>query len=490
MPTECSAELFEFAPVERRPVVAGFDGGAITSDAGSLLLGAADRAIGLTGRFAACFIDRRRPDLIEHEVRTLVGQRVFGIALGYEDINDHDELRYDPAMAVLAGKLAARRKDCAPVGGKSTLNRLELSRAVATRYHKIAHDPAAIERLFVTLFLDGHKRPPKEIILDLDATNDPLHGHQEGRFFHGYYGCYCYLPLYVFCGRDLLAAKLRPANIDAAAGAVEEIARIVAQLRERWPRTRIIARADSGFTRDPLMTWCEANGVDYIFGLAKNVRLNRAIGAELAAAREESRTTGQPARRFTEFYWSTRQSWRCRRRVIAKAEWTQDGPVWRSNIQRNHAGQPAAAMVCLDGLCSARQPAPHCFAGDRFGRRHLRHDPPQALQDRRPCYHQRPTHQVRHGVWLSLQSRLRSGSSRSRRRYRYQLSATAGHRGSGRRGPRRVSNHPPAVRLQHKTRFPRAHRLPCIPRGRSSRAKAPLGRPNRPRAEWGVRYPG
>jgi Transposase DDE domain group 1 len=324
MPTECSAELFEFAPVERRPVVAGFDGGAITSDAGSLLLGAADRAIGLTGRFAACFIDRRRPDLIEHEVRTLVGQRVFGIALGYEDINDHDELRYDPAMAVLAGKLAARRKDCAPVGGKSTLNRLELSRAVATRYHKIAHDPAAIERLFVTLFLDGHKRPPKEIILDLDATDDPLHGHQEGRFFHGYYGCYCYLPLYVFCGRDLLAAKLRPANIDAAAGAVEEIARIVAQLRERWPRTRIIARADSGFTRDPLMTWCEANGVDYIFGLAKNVRLNRAIGAELAAAREESRTTGQPARRFTEFYWSTRQSWRCRRRVIAKAEWTQD----------------------------------------------------------------------------------------------------------------------------------------------------------------------
>jgi Transposase DDE domain group 1 len=171
-------------------------------------------------------------------------------------------------MAVLAGKLAAGRKDCAPVGGKSTLNRLELSRETATRYHKIAHDPAAIERLFVTLFLEAHKTPPKQIILDLDATDDPLHGHQEGRFFHGYYDCYCYLPLYIFCGRQLLAAKLRPANIDGSAGAVEETARIVAQIRERCPKVRIILRADSGFARDALMTWCEANGVDFIFGLA------------------------------------------------------------------------------------------------------------------------------------------------------------------------------------------------------------------------------
>jgi hypothetical protein len=247
---------------------------------GALLLGATDRVIRMIGRFAECFIDRRRPELVEHLVPTLVGQRVFGIALGYEDINDHDELRHDPVMAVLAGKLAAVRKDCAPVGGKSTLNRLELSRETATRYHKIAHDPAAIERLFVTLFLEAHKAPPKEIILDLDATDDPLHGHQEGRFFHGYYDCYCYLPLYIFCGRQLLAAKLRPANIDGSAGAIEEMIRIVAQIRERWPNVRIILRADSGFARDALMTWCEANGVDFIFGLAKNVRLNRAIGAE------------------------------------------------------------------------------------------------------------------------------------------------------------------------------------------------------------------
>jgi hypothetical protein len=323
MPTECSAELFEFAPVERRTVVAGFDGGAITSDAGALLLRATDGAIRLIDRFAACFVDWRKGELIEHLPATLVGQRVFGIALGYEDVNDHDELRHDPIMAVLAGKLRARRKNCAPVAGKSTLNRLELSRETATRYHRIGHDSAAVERLFVALFLEAHATAPEEIILDLDATDDPLHGHQEGRFFHGYYDCYCYLPLYIFCGRHLLAAQLRRANIDASAGAVEEIARIVAQIRGRWPLVRIILRADSGFAREALMAWCEANGVDFIFGLAKNARLNRAIGAELKMAQDESRTSGAPARRFKELTWSTRKSWSRTRRVIAKAEWTQ-----------------------------------------------------------------------------------------------------------------------------------------------------------------------
>ena len=323
MPTECSSDLFGFARVEGRSVVAAFDGGAITSDAGALLLGATARALGMIDRFAACFIDHRRAPLIEHQVSTLVGQRVFGLALGYEDINDHDELRHDPAMAVLARKLAARRQDCAAVAGKSTLNRLELSRPQPSRYHKIAHDPVAIEGLFVTLFLEAHEEPPAEIILDLDATDDPLHGHQEGRFFHGYYDCYCYLPLYVFCGRHLLAAKLRPANIDAAAGSAAEMARIVAQIRQRWPQVRIILRADSGFAREALMAWCEAHDVHYLFGLARNPRLVRAIGAELAAAKEESEASGRPARRFKELAWRTRKSWSCQRRVIAKAEWTQ-----------------------------------------------------------------------------------------------------------------------------------------------------------------------
>ncbi|MGE4257598.1 MAG: IS1380 family transposase, partial [Xanthobacteraceae bacterium] len=268
MPTQCSAGQFDFGTVDGRAVAAGFDAGLVTSDAGALLLGATDRAIGLLDRFAACFHDERRPELIEHEVKTLVGQRVFGIALGYEDLNDHDELRHDPMMmAVLAGKLAAVRQDCAPVAGKSTLNRLELSKLAPTRYHKISHNPMALKTLLVDLFLEAQARAPKQIVLDLDATDDPVHGEQEGRFFHGYYDCYCYLPLYVFCGRHLLVAKLRRADLDAAAGAVEEVARVVARIRARWPRTRILLRADSGFARDDLMTWCEANGVDFLFGL-------------------------------------------------------------------------------------------------------------------------------------------------------------------------------------------------------------------------------
>ena len=324
MQTECSRDLFGFAPVEGRAVVAAFDGGTITSDAGALLLGAAERAIHLVDRFAACFRDDRSAGLVEHSIQTLVGQRVFGLTLGYEDLNDHDQLRHDPVMAVLAGKLAARRSDCAPLAGKSTLNRLEHAPAAGpTRYHKIGHHPAAIESLFVRLFIEAHAKPPKQIILDLDATDDPLHGHQEGRFFHGYYDGYCYLPLYVMCGRHLLAAKLRPANIDASAGAVEEIARIVAEIRQYWSHVRILLRADSGFAREALMAWCDTNGVEYLFGLARNERLVAAIATELAAAEAESLATGKPARRFADFMWTTRKSWSRQRRVVAKAEWTQ-----------------------------------------------------------------------------------------------------------------------------------------------------------------------
>jgi len=322
MQTECSAERSMFGRVEGRSVVAEFDGGALTSDAGGLLLGAADQRLGLVRRIARCFRDARDPRLVEHSVATLIGQRVFGIALGYEDLNDHDELRHDPLMAVLAGKLEARREDCAPVAGKSTLNRLELSRETPTKYRKIAHEPAAIEALFVDLLLEAHDRPPQQIILDLDATDDPLHGHQEGRFFHGYYDCYCYLPLYVFCGRHLLAAKLRPANIDASAGSVEEVARIVAQIRRRWPRTRILLRADSGFAREALMAWCEMNQVDFVFGLARNARLVEEISVELLQAEAEASATGKPARRFKDFRYATLDSWSRRRRVVAKAEWT------------------------------------------------------------------------------------------------------------------------------------------------------------------------
>jgi len=344
--------LFEFAPVEGRRVVASFDGGAITSDAGALLLGQTDRAIGLSTRFAACFVDRRLAVLVEHQVSTMVMQRVIGIALGYEDLNDHDELRCDPVMAVLAGKLEARREDCAPLAGKSTLNRLELSRALPTRYHKISHDPATIEKLFVDLFLEAHQRAPEQIVLDLDATDDPLHGHQEGRFFHGYYDCYCYLPLYVFCGRHLLAAKLRRSNIDASAGAVEEIARIVTQIRRRWPRVRILLRADSGFAREALMAWCEANRVDYLFGLARNERLQAAITAEMVAATLESLQTGKAARRFKDFSYATLDSWSRERRVVGKAEVTGGEPNPRFVVTSLKPAEAAAQHLYEKIYCA------------------------------------------------------------------------------------------------------------------------------------------
>jgi Transposase DDE domain group 1 len=320
MPTQCSRDLFGYEAVDGREVVAAFDGGEGTTDAGGLLLGATDRAIHLVGRFAACFVDHRAQAQVEHTVAAMVAQRVFGIALGYEDLIDHDQLRHDPVLAALAGKLEAKRQNCAPLAGKSTLNRLEHAPLLPSRYHKIGHDRVAIEGLFVDLFLEAHQTSPKEIVLDLDATDDPLHGHQEGRFFHGYYDCYCYLPLYVFCGRHLLAAKLRRSNIDASAGAKDEVARIVGQIRARWPRVKILLRADSGFARDELMTWCETNGVDYVFGLARNERLVGAIADDLATVALASLAQDGPVRRFADFAWRTLDSWSRARRVVAKAE--------------------------------------------------------------------------------------------------------------------------------------------------------------------------
>ena len=322
MPTECRTESFDFGTVEGRTVEAAFDAGLVTSDAGALLLKATDRAIGLIGRFAGCFHDERRAELIEHEVATLVGQRVFAIALGDEDLNDHDELRHDPLMAVLAGKLTPKREHCAPVAGKSTLNRLELSKLEPTRYHKVSHNPVAIKNLLIDVFLESRARPPRQIVLDLDATDDPLHGEQEGRFFHGYYDCYCYLPLYVFCGRHLLLAKLRRADIDAAAGVVEEIARLVARIRARWPNTSILLRADADFARDALMAWCEATDVEFVLGLGRNERLIAEIAPELERAAAAS-ARGRPRRYFKSFMWRTRRTWSRPRRVVAKVEWSK-----------------------------------------------------------------------------------------------------------------------------------------------------------------------
>lgn len=353
MQAQCSAEQYEFSGVERRRVVAGFDGGRVTSDAGALLLKQADEAIRLTERVAYCFWDLRKQELIEHTVKTLVGQRIFGIALGYEDLNDHDELRKDPVFGVLAGKLEAKREDCEAVAGKSTLNRLELHPlAGSTHYHKIFVKEGTFERLFVDLFLESFSEEPTEIMLDLDATDAPLHGEQEDRFFHGYYDHYCYLPLYIFCGKKLLCAKLRPANIDGSAGALEELERIVGKIRERWPNVRIILRADSGFCREELMGWCEKEGIDYIFGLARNARLERAIGAELHEADRRAQESGESARIFKELTYRTRKTWSRERRVVGKAEATPKGKNPRFIVTSLSVGEYDGKRLYEDIYCA------------------------------------------------------------------------------------------------------------------------------------------
>jgi len=325
MSTECNQFVFGFHPLKHREIRAQFDGGAITTDGGGLLLREIEKRIGIVRQFAACFRDYRDPDLIEHTVEELVAQRVYGLALGYEDLNDHEDLRRDPLLAVLVEKSDPGGELLA---GKSTLNRLELTPETANakaRYKKIVLDHAAVDRLFVDVFVAAHAEAPRQIILDLDATDDPLHGNQEGRFFHGYYGQYCYLPLYIFCGEFLLVARLRPSNIDASAGSVEELQRIVKQIRTVWPQVRIVVRGDSGFCREELMAWCEAAGVDYLLGLAKNKRLQAHIKEELRQAKQQYQESGRAARIFKQFYYKTRKSWSQQRRVVAKAEHLEKG---------------------------------------------------------------------------------------------------------------------------------------------------------------------
>jgi len=325
MTTECTQIHLEFHGLNGRQVRAQFDGGAISSDGGGLLLREVEKRVGIIGQFTACFTDHRRGERIEHRLEELVAQRVYGLALGYEDLNDHEELRHDPLLAVLVEKGDASRERLA---GKSTLNRLELTAAQVAaqeRYKKIVLDHGAVDRLLVDLFLQAHEQAPEQIVLDLDATDDPLHGNQEGRFFHGYYGHYCYLPLYIFCGEFLLCARLRSSNIDAAAGSVDELQRIVSQIRSRWPEVRIVIRADSGFCREDRMAWCEAEQVDYLLGLAKNERLKAEIQTAMTEAEALYRQSGQTARVFHQFPYQTRESWSQARRVVAKAEYMEKG---------------------------------------------------------------------------------------------------------------------------------------------------------------------
>jgi hypothetical protein len=363
MTAECSGKLFEFHPLGAREVRVGFDGGAITSDGGGLLLREVEKRTGIVQRFAACFTDHREAERVEHTVRELVAQRVYGLALGYEDLNDHDELRRDPLLAVLVekedprGESRVRERDRGQaLAGKSTLNRLELTKEEVgqkERYKKIVLDQAAVDRLLVEVFVNSYAEPPQEIVLDLDATDDPLYGHQEGRFFHGYYGDYCYLPLYIFCGPALLGARLRVSNIDASAGCVEELKRIVKQIREAWPGVKITVRGDSGFCREELMKWCEDQGIDYVLGLAKNDRLKAEMVREQEEAAAEYQQTGKAARRFKEFSYRTRDSWSRARRVVAKAEHLEKGANPRF-VVTSFGPQVWEARPLYEGLYCAR----------------------------------------------------------------------------------------------------------------------------------------
>ncbi len=318
--TECTQETFSFTAHFSRRVEAGFTAGRVSSDGGALGLREVEGKINLLGRLTACFRDGRNPELVEHKLPEMLAQRIYGLALGYEDLNDHEQLRSDPLWGLLSGKRELEE----PLAGKSTLNRLELT-GRSGRYHKIGYAPEAIDRLRTDLFIESHATAPASIVLDLDATDIPLYGHPPERFFHGYYDSYCYLPLYIFAGDQLLCARLRAANQDAAAGSLQEVKRIVTQLRQRWPEVQIVLRADSGFCREELMGWCEAHQVDYVFGLARNQRLGKIVGAQMHQARVLHQSSGKAARVFTGFAYITRKSWSRSRRVVAKAEYLDQG---------------------------------------------------------------------------------------------------------------------------------------------------------------------
>jgi hypothetical protein len=318
--TECNQSSFGFKAGGKREIVARFDGGTISSDGGAFLLRQTDQRLNLLSRLAECFLDGRNPVQVEHSIEEMLSQRVYGLALGYQDLNDHEQLRTDPVFGILSG-----REDLTePLAGKSTLNRMELGTGTPDRYKKITFWKEAVDELLVTVFLESYPSAPAEIVLDVDTTDLPLHGKQEGRFFHGYYDHYCYLPLYVFCGEHVLCARLREANHDASFGCRQEIQRIVAQVRAAWPAVKIILRGDSGFCRNELLSWCEDNGVDYVFGLARNQRLRRIVGRQMQEAAQLWHQTGQPARVFTEFEYCTKKTkkggWDRERQVVAKAE--------------------------------------------------------------------------------------------------------------------------------------------------------------------------
>src|SRR6202451_3321033 len=350
--TECNQSSFGFEACGRREIVARFDGGTMSSDGGAFLLRQTDKRLNLLPRLAECFLDGRDQNLVEHTIQEMLAQRIDGLALGYEDINDHEQLRKDPVFGILAG----REELDEPLAGKSTLNRMELGAGTPDRYKKITFWKEGMDELLVQVFLESHRSAPEQIVLDVDTTDLPLHGKQEGRFFHGYYDNYCYLPLYVFCGDHVLCARLSEANHDASFGCLAEIRRIVSQMRAGWPEVKIILRGDSGFCRNELMSWCESTKVDFVFGLARNQRLRRIIGAQMHEATQQWNQTGKPARVFTEFQYSTKKTkkggWDRERRVVAKAEHIDGKENPRFVVTSLNSGEGAPQALYEEMYCA------------------------------------------------------------------------------------------------------------------------------------------
>lgn len=409
MKTECNTNRVNFSPLKNKKVIAAFDGEEITSDAGLLLIKEVDKKFRVTEQLAECFVDFRHQNRCRHSVSQLLKQRIYGICSGYEDLNDHDALRKDPLFSLLTDKNIEKN-----AASKSTLNRLELTPenvnlAQSDRYHKILFNPQDVEQCFVQLFLQTTPTPSTPIILDFDATDDPLHGNQEGRFFHGYYGHYCYLPLYVFCGDFLLCAKLRPSDIDAASGALNVLQHIVTQVRAKWKDVSIIVRGDSGFCREDIKSWCETNDVDYIFGLARNNRLEKEVEEEAKQAKTLFEQIGEPVRFFKEFSYRTLKTWSCSRRVIAKVEHLRKG------------ANPRFIVTSLSGDPQELYEKMYCARGDMENR--IKEQQLDLFADRTSCFKMKDN-QLR--LWMSsfayclihllrtygLQERLYSGTVR------------------------------------------------------------------------------
>ena len=379
--TDSTPKQLNFGSLKGRKVIADFTGGRITSDAGIVLMSELDKKLKITAKFAECFRDYRAASYVDYPVHQLLAQRVYGIILGYEDVNDHDKLRYDPALAIALEKLNFLNSTERILAGKSTINRLEycpetIINQEKSRYHKIEHSPKEIERAFVEIFLESYKKPPRQIVLDMDVTDDQVHGNQEGAFFNPYYKGVCYAPLYIFCGHHLLVAKLRSSNVDPAAGALEELQRVIGLIRQKWQDTHIIIRGDSAYSREDIMAWCEdQKEVDYVLAMATNSQLKLRASDIIEKAKIDYQQRLEPVTKLMETLFSldeeleeanklvpeatwyrslcykTQESWSHSRRVVTKVSHGSKGSKMRHVVTSLPASKIPPSLLYTDKYC-------------------------------------------------------------------------------------------------------------------------------------------